>query len=295
MDRTNILFVGHGKIGKAIEDVLRDAPRKKLHIQAWDIDQRRSDASVTLAEAVPAAHIIFLTLPSWAISEASTEMKPYLNPKTILVCVSKGLDQSGETVDELMPRLFPSQPFALCFGPMLADELLDGKTGTATVASHTSSTRKTLVHLFSGTRIRVTPIADVRGTALCGVLKNVYVMGFGIARALDAGSNFHGQYAERSFAEMSRILRTLGGKHSTLEGPAGIGDFIATGFSTTSKNVLYAELVARKKKPAFLSEGRVSIGTLVTRLGARSKEYPILLAINRIIRRKGDPKLLLRA
>lgn len=295
MHRTNILFIGHGKIGRALECVLQEKPRSTQNIHAWDIDKRASEASLKLAEAVPKADILFLTVPSWALSEVAAEIRQYLRPKAILVCVSKGLDRDGNTIDALLKQLFKAQPFALCFGPMLADELLAGKMGAAAIASKSRRVRDELTQLFKGTRLRTVAVTDVHGTAVCGVLKNVYAMGLGIASALHAGSNFQGQYVERALKEMSHILRLLGGKQTTLETPAGIGDFIATSFSVASRNVQYASLIAQGKNPEFLSEGPISIESLLKRLGGKAKAFPLLNAIHSIICKKGDPKRLLLA
>jgi glycerol-3-phosphate dehydrogenase (NAD(P)+) len=294
MPSPRLLFIGHGKIGSAIHHVLTHGRRTQLHIDSWDVDRSRMTKPCELADVAPGADMIFLCVPSWCLADVAHALRPYLSSRTILIGVSKGLDRDTfETLDQILESHFPKQPFALLFGPMLADELLDGRVGAASVASRQPRVRHAVSHLFTGTALRTVPTADVRGVAMCGVLKNIYAVGLGIAKELKLGDNFNGWYVEQSLAEMRRILQHMGGKPATLLEPAGIGDFVATGFSILSKNVTYGRELALHGESSSPSEGAVSLKPLAKRLGATANTLPLFTKLQKIVLRGADPRTLI--
>lgn len=294
MKKPRILFIGHGKIGSAIHHVIEQGKKKTVDIDCWDVDSARAPGMCELSVSVPRADIIFLCVPSWNLVEAAKNIQPYLSKKTILVGVSKGLDRDTfETLDVTIASRFPRQPFVLLFGPMLADELLAGRVGAASVASKNVEARNKVTQLFASTLLRVVPTGDVRGVALCGVLKNVYAIGLGIAKELQLGDNFNGWYVEQAFSEMQVILKALGGKTDTLLAPAGIGDFLATGFSLLSKNVTHGRELVQKGTADTPSEGAVSIKPLAKRLGAVKKNLVLFNQLERIVLKGANPRSII--
>ncbi|MFA5935273.1 MAG: hypothetical protein WC787_00235 [Patescibacteria group bacterium] len=293
MKRLKVLFMGQGKIGSAIHHVLKHGKGTKPIVDCWDVDASKMKKVCDLAKTVPEADVIFLCVPSWCIADVAKQIRPLLSAKTVLVSVSKGLDQkTSETIDVVLGKHFPRQPFVLLFGPMLADELLADHVGAASAASSNAPARKRIQELFRGSKLRIVPTTDVRGVAICGVLKNVYAIGLGIAKELKLGDNFNGWYMEQAFAEMGVIVKKFGGTYHILLEPAGIGDFIATGFSLFSKNVTYGRELVMSGEPASPSEGAVSIKPLSKRLGTSKKILPLFNKLERIVLHGAKPRII---
>lgn len=290
-----IVIVGQGPAGKAVHHLLKST-KHKVSIECWDIDIKVCPARKPLDEIIPKADILFLCIPSWAIRAASKDLGHLIKNTTRIVSVSKGLDRSTEkTIGELLKEVFPSNKnIALLSGPMLATELQEGKVGAAVIASPSPAVQKDLKEVFQKTKLRVTTSNDIQGTALCGILKNIYSIGLGMAQALHPCDNFRGIFAQETVDEMTRIVKKLGGKKETVYSYAGIGDLIATGFSKYSKNHTYGRtIVETKKKPDFESEGSVSVGPLAKRLKGSHTEFPIFKKIHDIVLKGKDPKTIL--
>ncbi len=136
--------------------------------------------------------------------------------------------------------------------------------------------------LFDQTNIVIESTSDVRGAALCGVLKNIYACGFGM---IDRkwGWNMKGWYVSRALVEMADITAILGGRRETAQGTAGVGDFIATCFSKYSSNVRAGRLISMRKKSGP-EEGVVSIRPLLKKLGSRKNRFPLVLTIAEMVR-----------
>jgi glycerol-3-phosphate dehydrogenase (NAD(P)+) len=290
-----IVIIGQGPAGKAVLHLLKNT-KNKVSIECWDIDIKACPSRKPLDIIIPKADILFLCIPSWAIRAASQDLGHLMKSHTRIVSVSKGLDRACEkTIGELLKEVFPSNKnIALLSGPMLATELLDGKLGAAVIASPSKTVQEDLKMVFKGTKLRVTTSGDIQGVSLCGILKNVYAIGLGIAQALHPGDNFRGIFAQETVDEMARIVKKLGGRKETVYSYAGIGDLIATGFSKHSKNHTYGRiLVETGTRPDFDSEGSISIGPLAKKLGSSQKEFPIFKTIHDIILKKKDPKTIL--
>lgn len=291
-----IVIIGQGPAGKALLHLLENT-KNRVSIECWDIDIKACPARKPLENIVPEADILFLCIPSWAIRVASKDLKHLIKSHTRIVSVSKGLDRTSEkTIGELLKEVFPSNKnIALLSGPMLATELQEGKPGAGVIASPSTKVREDIRAVFKGTKLRIEVSSDVQGVALCGILKNVYSIGLGMAQALHPGDNFRGMFAQETIEEMTRIVKKLGGKKETVYSYAGIGDLIATGFSKHSKNHTYGKiLVETNEKPSFDSEGSVSVGPLGKKLGTAKKDFPIFRTIHDIILKNKDPKEILK-
>lgn len=292
--KKRIVIYGYGEIGNAIHYLLKRSPYH-TNITCWDIDPDACPDRKPLDVIIPHADIIFLCIPSWAIRKAMKELKKHIRTKSVIVSLSKGLDrESGKTMDELIDDVFTSSHHVVLLnGPMLAEELLEGKLGAAVAASKSRKSRERIAELFNETKLRVSPIADMRGTALCGALKNIYSIGFGLAHALEPGENYKGLFVQMTLDEMASIVTTLGGKRETVLSHAGIGDLVATGFSELSKNHQYGETLARKGKVSFESEGAVSLKPMLKKIGSHKRKFKLLSTVSAIITRERPPKAIL--
>lgn len=290
-----IVIVGQGPAGKSIARLLQHT-KYDISIECWDIDIKACPTRRPLEEIIPKADIILLCIPSWAIRAAAKDLRHLLSPTTGIVSISKGLDRTSEsTIDELLAEVFPrAKKIALLSGPMLASEIMDDKPGAAVIASPNKAFREEVAKIFEKTNLHVMTSSDVRGVALCGILKNIYSIGLGAAQALHPGDNFRGMFAYATVDEMMRILTHLKAKKETVCSYAGIGDLIATGFSKHSKNHSYGNTLVQTGKPEFDSEGSVSVKPLAKRLGSFTKETPVFKVILDIVSKKKEASAILK-
>jgi glycerol-3-phosphate dehydrogenase (NAD(P)+) len=267
-----IVIIGAGDIGKAIAHVLRP---KKADIRLWDKEPGKVIRQGPLSARVTGAEIVFLCVPSFVVAEAAKAIRPFLNSRTLVVSIAKGIDRkSGQTADILLAKILPRQPVALLSGPMLANELLKNLGGAAIVASKSAAARKCLLGMFRHTELHVRTSADVRGVALAGVLKNIYALVLGASDGLGFGWNAKGLIAGEAAREMAAILPLFGGERETAHGLAGFGDLVATGMSPTSRNHETGRLLVQAK--VQWSEGTASLPFIMKRLGSRSRRFPLL-------------------
>jgi glycerol-3-phosphate dehydrogenase (NAD(P)+) len=212
----------------------------------------------------------------------------FLKKKTGVVCLSKGVElKTNKFMSEVLAEVLPSgQPWALCGGPMLSEEIMKGQAGVAVLASKNSLAFKKLIKLFSGSSICLEATNDTISVAVCGVLKNIYAMALGMVDELGWGSNAKAWLVEKSLAEMESVVKKFGGQGKTVYGAAGLGDLLATGFSSFSKNREAGRTIAKTGKCCQGGEGLISFPAILKKLGPQIKKYPVLLALKKILVQK---------
>jgi glycerol-3-phosphate dehydrogenase (NAD(P)+) len=275
-----VLIIGAGEIGKALSAVL--SRKENLKIKFWD-DRARLSSGRDLDSLVKDSQFIFICVPSSAISEVVSKIKPALRWNTLVISLTKGVEKtSGKFSNEILRRRFGRRRTAILAGPMIAEELKTGAPTKVTVGGTKASFQK-LSGLLAGTSLYAEYSPDSQGVAVAGVLKNIYAMGLGMIDALGFGSNAKGVFINVALLEMGLLIKRLGGKSETVYMLAGLGDLEATGNSTYSTNRIIGRRIIEGKLGKSTGEGLVSLEPLIRRLG--NKNLPsALLTVRRTIK-----------
>jgi len=294
-----IAIIGAGEIGKALGGVFE---KNTDLVEYWDKDVSKMPAEKELSEVVSDADFLFLCIPSWAVREALAAASESLKKEAIVVCLSKGIEKATKkTMEEVLKEFSCTDShtgetcvfkFALLGGPMIAEEIAAGNFSAGVVASESEEVFEKIKPLFEGSNTKLEYSSDVYGVALCGVLKNIYTLLLGMVDGLGSTDNRKGYIAAKAVGEMSEIIEILGGKKETAFSVAGLGDLIATGFSECSHNFCTGCKIAKGEKDAT-SEGTNSLSVVLGILGDRANEFPILVALDKTVNKKEDPKLVL--
>ena len=125
------------------------------------------------------------------------------------------------------------------------------------------------------------------GAEWCAVLKNCYAIAAGIGIGLGLGDNAMAALVTRALAEMNRLVTALGGRVTTCQGLAGVGDLMATCYSPHSRNrALGIELGRGRSLEQILrgshmvAEGLTNSASLHELARSRGIEAPILSEVH---------------
>lgn len=281
------VIMGMGRIGCAMKYLMN----KQVEVECYDTNPGRVEEQKSLQEIIPEADVVFVCVPSWVLRTCLEEIRPLLSSKTILISLCKGIEQeTHKTMELVIEESLPSgQAFGVLIGPMMAEELIKDLGGVGVVGSSQKNVFEILRAMISPS-LRLLFSQDVHGVALAGVLKNVYALGMGILDALQWGQNRKGWFVCQSVKEMIFLTRKLGGKEETILGPAGLGDFIATGFSQYSNNRSVGETLVKEGLCKKDSGGKVSIESLEVLVEEYLCDLPILSALNQIVNKQSSAK-----
>lgn len=199
-------------------------------------------ATASLEEAVGDCDVLVVGVPSHAMRETIREASQWLRPWVPVVSLAKGLEPTTRLrATEVLAEELPGRPIGLMAGPNLAKEVLDGYAAATVVATTDTAVACALQPLFSSERFRVYRNADVLGSELGGVLKNIVAIAVGMADGLGVGDNTRAMVITRGLAEMTRLGVAMGAKTETFAGLTGMGDLMATCMSKQSRNRLVGE------------------------------------------------------
>lgn len=275
-----VLMVGAGEIGQALVRAMRD-----VTVDCWDLKPERCTFTGPLEDRVPGVDMIFLCTPAAAVRATAARIAPRLTKDTVVLCLSKGVEgENLATMDRVLEETLPKrQRYVLLGGPLLAEELDAGKPGVGVFASQSVSAFAVVAPLFAGGPVRLEYTKEVRAVAFAGVLKNVYAVALGIAEGVGWGWNGKGWLATKCLAEFNGVLRVLDGRSEVALSAAGAGDFLATAMSPDSRNREAGRQIARTGTCTSPGEGCKTLPFLLRRLGNKSKRFPILEVLRRIV------------
>ncbi len=219
--------------------------------------------------------LLICVTPSHFLREVMTEAAPFVTPKTIVVCGSKGIEEStlmtmGDVLAEVLGN---PRRHAFLSGPTFALEVAQGRPAAITVASADPGVAREVQVSLGSPELRVYSSTDVVGVQMGGVIKNVIAIAAGVSDGLELGHNARAALITRGLAEMTRLAVKMGADPVTLAGLPGLGDLALTCTGQLSRN----------RKVGFeLGQGRrladIVAGTRMVAEGVRNTRTVHLLA-----------------
>lgn len=285
-----IAVIGAGSFGTALSNVLAD---NNHDVSIWshseavitDINNQHKNSKYLgdielnhsihafseINEDISFYEMILLVVPSHAMREVVTKLKPFIMPNQVIMHASKGLEldtnkRLSEVIVDVLGDAFKQQ-VAVLSGPSHAEEVVLRKPTTVAIASYNKFLPMTLLDIFNNDYFRTYANDDIVGVEICGSFKNIIAIAAGICDGLELGDNTKAALVSRGLAEMGRITVALGGSFSTLAGLAGVGDLMVTCNSVHSRNWRTGNLLAKGHSldEVLASLGMVSEGVKATK------------------------------
>jgi len=260
-------------------------------------------ATSDLSNALEGAEIVVSVMPSQHCRSLFVRMAPALDPETLFVSCTKGLENgtllrmSEVIADALRGRNFSPRVGALS-GPSFAKEVARGDPTAVTVASIDNDLARAVQEAFNDSRFRVYTNDDVIGVELGGALKNIIAIAAGVCAGLGLGHNSVAALITRGLAEIARLTVACGGRLDTMAGLAGLGDLVLTCTGDLSRNrSVGLELGKGRNLTEIISDmhGAVAEGVFTTKAAvglARKKgvEMPITEQMYAILEDRKPPQ-----
>ncbi len=251
----NVAVIGAGSWGTTVASLAAENTPTVLWARRSELAEQINDAKVnpeylpafvlpdelratdSLADAVSAADVVVMAVPSHGYRDVALEAAAWIRPWVPVVSLAKGLERTTlKRMSEVTADVMPGHPVAVLTGPNLAKEILAGQPAASVVAINDDTIGRELQRIFSRPSLRVYTNADVIGCEVAGVVKNVIAIAAGMAEGMGFGDNTRATLITRGLAEMTRLGVAMGGKPVTFAGLAGMGDLIATCSSKQSRN-----------------------------------------------------------
>lgn len=267
-------------------------------------------AKVTLPEAlhissdpqcVKGCGMVVIASPSFPIRQVCQTVAPYLDPETVMVSVTKGIESGTlKRMSQIVSEETGHTVVALS-GPCHAEEVATGIPTGCLAACEDKKLAEFVQDAFMAETFRVYTSPDVIGTELGGALKNIIALCSGVVTGLGFGDNTKAMLMTRGLTEMARLGVSMGARKETLAGLSGIGDLIVTCTSLHSRNNRAGILIGQGKSPqeAMAEVGAVVEGYYATKSAwelsrHQNIDMPIVDAAYQVLYQNADPRQVLQ-
>ena len=245
-NRDTVLWARDPVVAKEIDGEHRNS----RYLSGFDLHPELR-ATADMAEAVGAADVLVMGVPSHGFRSTLADCVPHLRAWVPVVSLTKGLEQGTRArMTQIIQELLPGHPYGVLTGPNLAKEILAGDAAAAVVAMSDATVAVELQRVFATRYFRVYRNDDVIGCEVAGALKNVMAIAAGMASGLGTGDNTRATVINRGLIELSKIGVAMGGRAKTFAGLAGMGDLVATCISPQSRNRFVGEELGRGRTMA---------------------------------------------
>ena len=250
-----------------------------------------ADMTITADPAcVTGCDLVVMATPSYPIRDVCRQIAPYLDEKTVMVSVTKGLENSTLMRMSEVVAQETNRPVVVLTGPSHAEEVaFDAPTGLLSAC-----TDRRLANLvqdaFMSDTLRVYTGEDPIGAEIGGAMKNVIALCAGVSDGLGCGDNTKAMLMTRGLTEMARLGVSMGAHRDTFAGLSGVGDLIVTCTSMHSRNRRAGILIGQgmgvqeaMKEVGAVVEGYYAARSLWALCQRQGIEMPILEATYRVL------------
>lgn len=188
--------------------------------------------------SLASAELVIFALPSQVTRSLAEQVAQRgLAAEAVLLSCTKGIEKAtGCRMSEILQQCFPAHPVAVLSGPNHAEEIAQKLAAAAVIGCADETVARRLQEFFTLPWFRTYRSADVKGIEWAAATKNVFAIAAGICEGLGLGDNARAALLTRGLAEMIRLGLAEGGHLATFQGLSGVGDLIATCFSSHSRN-----------------------------------------------------------
>ena len=242
--------------------------------------------------------LVVIAAPSFPIRQVLAAIAPFLQPDTLLVSVTKGIeDGTLLRMSQIVSEVTGHENVVALTGPCHAEEVAQGIPTGCLAACADRCCAELVQDAFMSDTFRVYTSPDVIGAELGGALKNVIALCAGVVTGLGFGDNTKAMLMTRGLTEIARLGVSLGAQKSTLAGLSGIGDLIVTCTSQHSRNNRAGMLIGQGCTP---QEAMEQVGAVVEGYYASKSawelcqrqqvEMPIIHAAYQVLYENVDPR-----
>ena len=196
--------------------------------------------TMDMRQACADADIVVVCVPSHAVRVIVEAAKPCLRSGQIVLNTAKGLEEHSHLrMSEVIAQELPEElrsGIATMGGPAIARELTMGLPTAVAVAAADISIANRVREEMENDYFKVDASTDLLGVELGATLKNVYAIPLGMSDGINLGANTKAIIGAIGMNELQLIACALGARRETIQGLAGLGDLLTTGYSPLSRN-----------------------------------------------------------
>lgn len=290
---------------EAIIQSLRQEGHNHRYLSDVHFDPATIMLYADINEAVRAAEIIVLAVPSAFFSSTLSDLEASLDEKMVFSAIKGIIPESGLIVGEHLHREFglPYSQIGVITGPCHAEEVAMEKLSYLTLACSEVSRAQALANCMASHYIKTYVSDDIYGTEYAAVLKNIYAIAAGIAHGLGYGDNFISVLISNAIRETQRFIDQAHPIDRNINGSAYLGDLLVTAYSPFSRNRMFGNMLGKgyTVRSAIMEMNMIAEGYYAAKSAYEISQgfdepglTPIIDSVYAILYKKASPKTTFR-
>lgn len=250
----NVTVLGCGVYGMAIASTLLE---NKINVTIWNKFQHEIDNikdnykditfTTNLEQSILNTDLIIVAIPVNFIESTILELKPYYKEQDIIIA-SKGIDtKNNKFAYDIVKDILNINNIGVISGGSFAIDMQNKKPLGLTLGTTTTSIKEKVKKYLENDYIKIQYTNDIVGVSICGSIKNVMAIGFGILDGANYPESSRFLFLTEAIYEISYLIEQLKGDKSTIMSYAGIDDIMMTCTSSKSRNYTLGSLIGQNK------------------------------------------------
>lgn len=250
----NVAILGCGEYGLALANVIKDNGVNQVFVWSKfesDVIKGREkyltlNFTTDLKEATSNVDLIVIAIPVAFLEETMLCFKDIYSGQDILIA-SKGIDINNQKFAyEIVFKHLNNAPIGVISGGTFAKDMNLKKVMGITLATKVDSIKNKVKIVLENNFLKVQYINDVIGTSVCGSIKNVMAIGFGMLDGANFPPSSKFLFLTEAIYEIRDLIYKLGGDVDTIMSYAGIDDIMMTCTSSQSRNYTMGSMIGKK-------------------------------------------------
>ncbi|MDP2909685.1 MAG: NAD(P)H-dependent glycerol-3-phosphate dehydrogenase [bacterium] len=317
-NKKTVSILGAGAMGWGIAYIL--SAYQKAEVKVWDRDSqlineakktrqnlKHSDPAITLPQEVllsdnleeitNGSYLTLLAVPSFAVREICQKISGLTF--SALLMISKGMEKDTSLLPfQIAEEVLGKINILHLTGAGYGKEVHKKIPATEALACRNENLLKEIKSLFETDWLTIKTSTNLLGTQLAGALKNVMVIGIGLAEAGKENQEVKAKLIEEGVQEMIKLGKVMGAKEETFWGPAGKGD-LEISADPLSRNYRLGQSFAEKgidevqkelKEKGITVEGFHTAWAAYRLAKDKNVQLPIIEEVYKVIYEKKNPK-----
>lgn len=258
----NITILGCGVYGLALADCFLQKNNNRVMVwnkfekEILEVKEKYLGITFTtdMESAIKEADLIVIAIPVAFLNSTVMEMKDLYKGQDILIA-SKGIDVDSQRLAfEIVKDILPDCSLGVISGGTFAKDMSEGNVMGLTLATDSEIIKNKVKLTLENEFLRIQYISDIVGTSICGAIKNVMAIGFGMLDGAMMPPSSRFLFLTEAIYEINDLIKELDGNNETIMSYAGLGDIMMTCTSSQSRNYTMGSLIGKNTSKERLTE-----------------------------------------
>ena len=304
----NITILGAGAFGLSLSKAFSKSNNKitiwsKLENEINNLKDKylKYHFTTSLENAIYNSDIIIIAIPIQFFYETIETLKNIYQNQIILIA-TKGIDNIHlKFTYEIIECNIPNALYGILSGGTFAKDMIEEKPMGITLATTNQYVKeKTHLALQQNHFLKIDDSLDIVGVSICGAIKNVIAIGFGILEGASYCPSSKYLFITNAISEIKKLIILFGGNIDTIFSYAGIDDIMMTCTSYESRNYTLGMMIGKRNDKEMINQYKkeTTIEGLETTKAIYSiidsNNFPIIKSLYNILFKEEDINKLLK-